>query len=391
MLKHAIEEHQGEDVRQVKFGIRAMAFCRSSFERQIMEACKIQEERIKHVILNSKSEFNRSAVPRIMTKLGDKEYEKYGKEKSEEKRKEEEIEEKIRELRKERNKEHRPCNKDKPAKRRKIDEEKYVEEKEKHGAPDLSHRAKRQGEEQDQPRRKMHKTSDTQGGWGGGGDPEMDEAPLQNKKSQVGNILRDDDEDTEEITELSEMNKGREGFYDMEKIQMEREKERETMEQMEAERKGKAERLKAIWGLARLCREILRESESWDERAEEIKNNIERESGKGIRIEKAKEKKQFILTKYKQGRIDKMFDELSKKGKEEWERITSNEERKARLDLKEMKENLWKWRESGKERKEKKDNKEKSVEEKLKNIEEILEKETLERKIAKERRKAMQK
>ena len=74
MLKHAIEEHPGEDVRQVKFGIRAMSFCRSSFERQIMEACKIQEKRVKHVILNSKSEYNRSVVPRIVTKLGDKEY-----------------------------------------------------------------------------------------------------------------------------------------------------------------------------------------------------------------------------------------------------------------------------------------------------------------------------
>ena len=72
----------------IKFGIRAIQHCRSSFERQILEACKIQEERKKHKILNSKSEYNRSAVPRIITKLGDREYEKYGKEKMEEARKE---------------------------------------------------------------------------------------------------------------------------------------------------------------------------------------------------------------------------------------------------------------------------------------------------------------
>ena len=69
MLKHAVEEHPGGDLLQIKFGMRAITFCRSSFERQIMKACKIQEERVKHTILNSKSEFNRSAVLRIMTKL----------------------------------------------------------------------------------------------------------------------------------------------------------------------------------------------------------------------------------------------------------------------------------------------------------------------------------
>ena len=85
------------------------------------------------------------------------------------------------------------------------------------------------------------------------------------------------------------------------------------------------------------------------------------------------------MTKRKQGRIDQIFNELSKKGKEEWEKITSNEEKKARIDLKEMKENLWKWRDSGKEKKDtkKKGNKEKRIDEKIKNIEDILEKETL--------------
>ena len=86
--------------------------------------------------------------------------------------------------------------------------------------------------------------------------------PPQNKKSSVDNILSDDAEDNEDTKELSEKHKGREDFYDMEKINMEREKEREAMEQIESERKVKAARLKATWELARLCREILRESES---------------------------------------------------------------------------------------------------------------------------------
>ena len=115
--------------------------------------------------------------------------------------------------------------------------------------------------------------------------------PPQNKKSPVDNILSDDAEDNEDTKELSEKHKGREDFYDMEKINMEREKEREAMEQIESERKVKAARIKATWGLARLCREILIESESWEERAEEIRENIERESEKGIRLEEATQKK----------------------------------------------------------------------------------------------------
>ena len=74
MLRHIILDHEGEEIMTIKFGIRAIQHCRSSFERQIREACKIQEERKKHKIINSKSEYNRSAVPRIITKLGDREY-----------------------------------------------------------------------------------------------------------------------------------------------------------------------------------------------------------------------------------------------------------------------------------------------------------------------------
>ena len=64
MLKHIIQEHEGEDIEKIKFGIRTIQYCRSSFERQILEACKIQEERKKHTILDSRSEFNRSRYKR---------------------------------------------------------------------------------------------------------------------------------------------------------------------------------------------------------------------------------------------------------------------------------------------------------------------------------------
>ena len=49
-----------------------------------------------HEILNSKSEYNRCALPRLTTKLGNEDFEKWKEEKLKEKRKENKIEEKIR-------------------------------------------------------------------------------------------------------------------------------------------------------------------------------------------------------------------------------------------------------------------------------------------------------
>ena len=71
MLKHVLDKHENDE-EQAESGIRAVKFTRSSFERQILESCLIQEHRKKHYILNSKAEFNRCAVPRLMTKIGEK-------------------------------------------------------------------------------------------------------------------------------------------------------------------------------------------------------------------------------------------------------------------------------------------------------------------------------
>ena len=74
-------------------------FTRSSFERQVLESVIIQKERHHH-LLNSRSEFNRCAIPRLSTKIGD--YKKYEKEIEIEREKDEQLEEKIRNMRKER-------------------------------------------------------------------------------------------------------------------------------------------------------------------------------------------------------------------------------------------------------------------------------------------------
>jgi hypothetical protein len=122
LLKHLIEIHETEEKEIVKFGIRVVKFTKSSFERQIMESVVIQQERAKHNLLNSRAEYNRCAIPRITTKIGDTNYKRYEKEIEQEKEKEEKLEEKIRQMRKTRNKGRRkyPNQKEQPSNKRRM-------------------------------------------------------------------------------------------------------------------------------------------------------------------------------------------------------------------------------------------------------------------------------
>ena len=70
MLRHMLEMHRGEERSEIEFGVKVLRFTRSSFERQILESVLIQNSRDHH-ILNSRSEFNRCAIPRLVTKLGE--------------------------------------------------------------------------------------------------------------------------------------------------------------------------------------------------------------------------------------------------------------------------------------------------------------------------------
>jgi hypothetical protein len=73
MLKHALEHHRDDDPNVVKFHMKVLSYHKSSFERQIDEAVKIQYNR-ENNILNSKSEYNRSSMPRLGVKKGNKNY-----------------------------------------------------------------------------------------------------------------------------------------------------------------------------------------------------------------------------------------------------------------------------------------------------------------------------
>ena len=100
-----------------------LRFTRSSFERQILESVLIQSSRDHH-ILNSRSEFNRCAIPRLVTKLGEKEMKQWREKDKEMEKMEEKIEEEIRMLKKERNRERAGHQRRDPKpKRQRMDED----------------------------------------------------------------------------------------------------------------------------------------------------------------------------------------------------------------------------------------------------------------------------
>ena len=99
MLKHAVDRHEGEDVKAVEFRMKVLKFHRSSFERQVSEAVAIQSIRIGNNLLNSKSEFNRSAVQSLALKLGAKTIAEDRKKEAEKDEQERTILERIKKLR----------------------------------------------------------------------------------------------------------------------------------------------------------------------------------------------------------------------------------------------------------------------------------------------------
>lgn len=127
MLRHMLEMHRGEERSEIEFGVRVMRYTRSSFERQVLESVLIQSNRDHH-ILNSRSEFNRCAIPRLVAKLGDKELKLWREKDKEREKAEEKIEEEIRMMKKSRNKDRASHQRRDPkSKRQKLDEDAPVE------------------------------------------------------------------------------------------------------------------------------------------------------------------------------------------------------------------------------------------------------------------------
>ena len=75
MLRHMVDKHEGEDFSKVHWGMFITRFKRSAFERQIDEAVTIDRESKESEILNSKAEWNQCQLPRLVTRIGNKEEE----------------------------------------------------------------------------------------------------------------------------------------------------------------------------------------------------------------------------------------------------------------------------------------------------------------------------
>ena len=160
MLKHIVAVHGEEEIEEIEFHAKIIKYTRTAFERQIRESTLIQESRETSHILNSKAEYNRCSLPRLTTKLGEKEtkdwLKKHEKTLREEKEQDLELRKRIFEIRKERNKqrgaEKNTDSRENPSKRRKIDEQDY-----RRVIPDQrAEQTKRQSSSQDsdQPRKR---------------------------------------------------------------------------------------------------------------------------------------------------------------------------------------------------------------------------------------------
>ena len=97
MLRHLLDVHEHEEAEwdNINFGMRIVKNTRTAFKRQIYESVLIQQSRL-HYLMNSKSEYNRCAIPRLTTKMGEKDLEKWRVKDRLEMEKEATIEEKIR-------------------------------------------------------------------------------------------------------------------------------------------------------------------------------------------------------------------------------------------------------------------------------------------------------
>ena len=85
MLQHYCEAHMDEDMKTMEFGCRIIEQSRTAFNRQINESVEIQNNNC-HYILNSKSEYNICALPRLSAKLGNEKIESLQKQKRRKKR-----------------------------------------------------------------------------------------------------------------------------------------------------------------------------------------------------------------------------------------------------------------------------------------------------------------
>ena len=325
LLKHLLDQHEGENYDDIIFNLKVIQYCKSSFERQVLESVIIQQER-HHNLLNSKAEFNRSAVPRLATKIGESQYKKWEKDNEKDIEKHEILEEKIRNLRKMRNKERKsPVLRDEPpGKRRKIGEERSewrrTRERERK-IPKKQEREKRKEEEvgdERQPRKKKLRQM------------KIGETVEEARENMRGRYSEFGEEEKWEI-------------YDWEGKMKEYKRELEVQERRRSEKIERAKKLEKSWELMRLCKEFIQKNSTvWKDEEELRRKKKDEEERKMERLREVARKKGTLREKEVQKKIT---DTLKSLPQEERENFKKREEDSERKEMRNIRENLWKkWR-----------------------------------------------
>ena len=328
MLKHYFDKHGEEKLEEMEFGGRIIDKPKSAFNRQISESVLIQHQKQKNHILNSKSEYNRCALPRLTANLGEIPVERMEKDLNEKKRKEKEeereLQKKIRDLKVRRGMARREKVREmeQPAnKRRKIENYTYKrvlkverEEGEKRSIEIQAEAAK----EEENATKKMRKVET-----GCERLPEGLEYEGGRKKTEK-----------ELLKEWNERIAEREEFL------LREEKER-------CDRIEKAKRMQKGWELMRLCRNMIEENgETW--KKSKARRDIEREEEEQRKERKAKaaEKKKQTIEKIESRRKQQKITDCLMKLPENRKRLVEKEEEKMRkMMMEEAETELWrKWR-----------------------------------------------
>ena len=353
MLKHYFDEHGEEEVEEMIFGVRILKQASSAFNRQIAESVEIQNN-LGHNILNSKSEYNRCALPRLTAKLNQKSLDKLEKEQKEEKEQEKILMRKIRDLKVQRSEKRRdkPGRKEQPAeKRRKISGEGHIRV-----INEKKDTEKRKTEKIDQifKRRKR--------------EAESKELEINVEDEKVKDLNPDDDSEKNNLIETVDWEKKLE---EREAIIVENEIEKKEREKVRAE-EGMS------FKLLKLCKELLEEEgAAWEKSKERRMEERRIEQDRKERLEKGEKKRHELLERLEKRKLQtKISDALKTLPKNRKILLERQEEKEKQMLLEESKLVLWKkWRQKkGRYAKETRIDDKEKLEVKLKKIEkEVLE------------------
>ena len=367
MLKHAVEMHPEEGLDKIEFGMKVIRYTKSAFERQILESVEIQSSR-NHHLLNSRSEFNRCAIPRMMCKMGDKSFKKNEEDIEQDLAREEQQVSKIRDLVKERNKIRAETSRIHGAapgpKRRKTGMDSYeIEQERKTEKLEMQDSEKRKEREENpplSPQKKKRKISqnikeiilkmhanekirqeeqqESQDRDARARTRSEDAEQKEDKPLEVGSSV---DTTPPEVPVMSKESRHVQfEIINWEEIFHKHLEENREIERARQEKIEKKEKKEQSWQLLRECRNFLRENEKTWKFIENEKPKLKKKAEeKNKRLTLAKIQKEETMKRIKQTKISSAWKKLPEIEKK---RFLEEEEKTKRLDLQEMKSNIWK-------------------------------------------------